>query len=64
MPEIVIRGLRDVGNGSTVSGHEMLREMRQDQQIQLWSHEGTKEQCEANWRNFLLEGTPDWEIWS
>jgi hypothetical protein len=64
MPEIVIPGIRDVGNGPSEARHQELKELREQHRIQLWSHQGTEEECEDSWRQFLLAGTPDWEIWS
>ena len=62
MPEIVIPGLRDVGNGPAEASHAQLEQLRQEHKVQLWAERGTEEACEASWRRFLLEGTPDWEI--
>lgn len=64
MPEIVLPGLRHVGGGTTEADHKLLREARQNQQVKMWTHEGTDEECENSWREFLLAGTPDWVIYS
>jgi len=64
MPEIVIPGLRDVGNGPSEARHQELKELRAQHRIQLWAESGTEEECEASWREFLLMGTPDWVIYS
>lgn len=64
MPEVIIPGLRDVGNGMSEDSHKWLDELRKEHRLLLWSESGTAEQCEKSWREFLLEGTPDWVIYS
>lgn len=64
MPEIVLPGLREVGNGATEAQGRMLAEERKAGRLKLWAESGTAQECEESWRKFLLEGTPDWEIWS
>ena len=64
MPEIVIPGLKEVGNGASEAQAQMLQKMRQQHQIQLWTEAGTEAECEDSWRKFLLAGTPDWVIYS
>lgn len=64
MPEIVLPGLREVGGGATEAQGKMLREMRENRQILLWSHNGTEQECRDSWQNFLLDGTPDWVVYT
>lgn len=63
--EIVLPGLRDVGNGPSEQAHKQLQELRQSSKVQLWSLEGTAEECEKSWIEFCLQGCPDgWEVLS
>jgi hypothetical protein len=65
MPEIILPGLRENSRSATsVSQHSLLKELRQSQRVQLWQQEGTSEQCEEGWRNFLLSDMPDGVIYS
>lgn len=64
MPEIVLPSVRQIANGASEQAHQKLQEMRQAHQIQMWSLEGTAEECEDSWRAFLLRDTPDWIIYS
>ena len=64
MPEITIPGLRDVGNGPSEEAYKGLEELRESHKFLVWTERGTLEECEESWRKFLLDGTPDWVIYS
>lgn len=64
MPEITLPGLRETGNGPSEQEYKMLVEFRKGEKVLVWSHEGTHEECEKSWHDFLLADTPDWVILS
>jgi hypothetical protein len=62
MPEIVLPGLREVSNGPSEQQQTLRQGLVENGQVKLWAFSGTEEECEANWREFLLKDAPEGSV--
>jgi hypothetical protein len=63
VPEIaLVPGLRDVGNGPSEQQQALRQDLLKNEKIQLWAFTGTEEECESNWREFLLKDAPEGSV--